>query len=307
MTDTFHLIDNSQANQTFFCTGTGATSWQVWNKPPNCEFVNILLIGGGAGGQAGASGNASTRSGGSGGGSAAITYVTYPAFALPDTIYIQVGQGGVGGTGSSGQGGQGTLSYVAAYPNSGYTRQDIIIPSGSANAGASTSVTAGAALTGVEIVLSQFALISSTVGQTGGAGGTSATKAPDLVPTGTTLTAGVGGAGCNSVGIPGTSGGIVASLFWPTITGGTSAVGSGATPGNHGYSTRKNFNNANYELPMFFTGGAGGGSSDTNQGAIGGNGAFGCGGGGGGAGSNIGFTSGNGGRGGDGLVIITVS
>ena len=303
----FNLADKNLNNQVFYCTGSGTTSsWQVWNKPLNCNYVNIMLIGGGAGGKGGATGNASTRSGGAGGGSAAISYYTYPAFAIPDTLYVQVGQGGTGGagTGSGVQGTPGTLSYVCVIPDSAYTSTNIIARSGSANAGIGTSATAGLAISSIGI-LAQFALVSSYNGQTGGAGGTSAIKAPDVFPSNIPIMGGAGGAGCNSVGIPGTSAHIGPFLFVRTISGGTSAVGVGATPGNHGYSTRENFNNPNFEFPMFFTGGAGGGSSDTSSGATGGNGSFGSGGGGGGAG----FTSigGAGGDGGNGLVIITVS
>lgn len=309
----FNLADRNLNNQVFYCTGSGATSsWQVWNKPLNCNYVNIMLIGGGAGGKGGATGNANTRSGGAGGGSAAISYYTYPAFAIPDILYVQVGQGGTGGagTGSGLQGSQGTLSFVSIFPDSTLTSTNIIARSGSANAGISTSITAGVAIAGIDI-LAQFALVSSYNGQAGGAGGTSATKAPDLLPSNIPIMGGAGGAGCNSVGVPGTSAHIGPFLFVPTISGGTSIVGGVAGDGNHGFSTRENFNNINFEFPLFCTGGAGGGSSTRNPdsnicfGGNGGNGSFGSGGGGGGAG----FTAqgGDGGRGGDGLVIITVS
>lgn len=305
MIDTFNINDNSLKNQVFYFNGP--TGWQVWNKPPKCNLVNFFLLGGGAGGQGGGVGAASTRNGGAGGGSAAFTYITVPSFALPDTLYILVASGGTGGA-SATQGGQGTLSYVCTIPDTS-TVNNILMRSGSANAGASTSATAGASITASDVLLAEAAFISAYAGQTGGAGGVSSGAASNVTPTGIPVTAGAGGAGCSSVGTLGTSANIVGILEFPTISGGTNTSSAGATanPGNHGFSTRENFIGPNFKYPMFFTGGAGGGaaSNATGVGGRGGDGQFGCGGGGGGAGGNA--TAGAGGNGGHGLVIITYS
>ena len=309
MIDTFHISDNNLYNQTFYYNGVN--NWQIWQKPPNCNFVNMFLLGGGAGGEGGEFGAGGTggvtRDGGRGGGSSSVTYATFPAFAIPDTLYIQVGKGGLGGAPalSSGVDGEaGTLSYVAVLPDSNYTPQNILLPSG--NAPATTLGVGGTAIVLAQIILSQVSLISSYAGQNGGAAGASSTPAVNLTPTGIPVTGGAGGSGVSGVGTLGAAAGINGFLFCPTIPAGVSRATLGGTDGGNGYSTRENFNNLNYRLPLFFTGGAGGGAGDTSTGGRGGNGAFGCGGGGGGAG----FTNtvgGRGGNGGNGLVIITVS
>ena len=305
MIDTFNINDNSLQNQVFYFNGP--TGWQVWNKPPKCNLVNFFLLGGGAGGQGGQINAASTRNGGAGGGSAAFAYITVPAFALPDTLYILVASGGTGGVTAT-QGGQGSLSYVCSTPDTS-SIYNILMRSGSANAGVSTSATAGAAITAADILLAEAAFVSGYAGQTGGAGGVSSGTATDVTPTGIPVTAGAGGAGCSSVGTLGVSADIVGILDFPIISGGTNTAVAGATagPGNHGFSTRENFIGPNFKYPMFFTGGAGGGaaSNATGVGGRGGDGQYGCGGGGGGAGGNT--TAGSGGNGGNGLVIITVT
>jgi len=302
-----HINDNSLKNQTYYFAGTNA--WQTWIKPPNCKWVNFFLVGGGAGGQGGQINAASTRSGGAGGGSAAFAYITVPAFALPNRLYIQVGGGGVGGvSGGSPQGGVGGLSYVCTLPDT-TSPYNILMKSGTAGAGTSTSATAGTSIVASDILLSQIAFISAYSGQTGGSGGSSSGTAPNITPTGIPFTSGSGGAGCSSVGTLGVSGNIVGILDFPTISGGTNTASAGTTAGsgNSGYSTRENFVGPNFRTPMFFTGGAGGGaaSATTGIGGKGGDGAFGCGGGGGGAGGNA--TAGIGGKGGDGFIMITVS
>ena len=303
MLDVFNINDSSLSNQVFYHKGNNA--WQTWYKPPNCNFVNFYLLGGGAGGQGGPISAGSTRTGGSGGGSAAMAYITVPAFAIPDMLYVLVASGGTGGASNNGTGGKGGLSYISTQPDNTFSPYNVLMVSGSGVAGATTSVTAGAVITSANIVLADIAFVSAYAGQTGGGGGVSNGAAANITPSGLPTTAGAGGAGVSSVGILGTSGSILSILDFPRISGGVSAASAGATPGNHGYSTRQNFVGPSFKFPLFFTGGAGGGASDTGVGANGGNAAFGCGGGGGGAGGNV--TAGTGGNGGNGLVIITTS
>ena len=304
MIDVFNINDNSLDNQVFYYAGD--LKWQTWYKPPNCKFVNFYLIGGGAGGQGGPTGSTINRSGGSGGGSAAISYFTVPAFSLPDILYVLVASGGTGGVVPSGRGGQGTISYISTQADNSLSPYNILMKSGSGNAGATTSVTAGAALTTSDIILSEIAFVSSYAGQTGGAGGVTSGSAPNITPSGLPTTPGAGGAGVTSAGVLGTAGSILPILDFPRISGGTSASSSGATKGQNGFLTRTNFVGSNFKYPMFFVGGAGGGSSHTDNGGAGGAGSYGCGGGGGGGGGS-GTSGGAGGKGGDGLVIITAS
>jgi hypothetical protein len=302
MLDTFNINDNSLVNQVFY--HKGANAWQVWHKPPNCNFVNFYLLGGGAGGQGGDTGPGSTRNGGPGGGSAAMSYITVPAFALPDMLYVLVASGGTGGASGSGRGGAGGISYVSSQPDNTFSPYNVLMLSGIGAAGATLTTTAGAIITTNNVVLAEIAFLSAYAGKTGGGAGVSSGAAPNITPSGIPTTPGAGGSGVSSVGTLGTSASILPILDFPRINGGTSNATTGATAGNHGYSTRQNFVGPNFKYPMFFTGGAGGGASSTGIGAAGGNASYGCGGGGGGAGNTI---SGVGGRGGDGLVIITTS
>jgi len=302
MLDTFNINDNSLVNQVFY--HKGANAWQVWHKPPNCNFVNFYLLGGGAGGAGGDTGPGSTRNGGAGGGSAAMAYITVPAFALPDMLYVLVASGGTSGASGGGRGGAGGLSYISSQPDNTFAPLNVLMVSGSAAAGATLTTTAGAIITANNIVLGEIAFVSAYAGQTGGAGGVSSGSGTNITPTGLPTTAGAGGSGVSSVGTLGTSASILSILDFPRISGGASNTTTGATVGNNGYSTRQNFVGPSFKYPMFFTGGAGGGASSTGIGAAGGNASYGCGGGGGGAGNTI---SGIGGRGGDGLVIITTS
>jgi hypothetical protein len=69
MIDIFNLPDTSNNVKVFY--STGSNNWQIWQKPRNCKFVNMFLIGGGGGG-GGANTTASYASGGGGGGSSSI-------------------------------------------------------------------------------------------------------------------------------------------------------------------------------------------------------------------------------------------
>ena len=95
----------------------------------------------------------------------------------------------------------------------------------------------------------------------------------------------------------------MASVFSPTISGGTGFVNANGNDGSGGFVSINPSINSSTTLPLFFTGGAGGGSSNNFTGGAGGAGGYGCGGGGGGAG--VTNSAGRGGSGGDGIVIIT--
>ena len=306
MLDVFNINDNSLTNQVFYHNGVNA--WQVWHKPPNCNFINFYLLGGGAGGQGGFTGGTGTvRNGGTGGGSAAVAYITVPAFAIPNMLYVLVASGGTGGLPNGGAGSRGGLSYISTQPDNTLSPLNILMVNGSAAAGVTTSATAGAVITANNIVLAEIGFTSAYAGQTGGAGGAGSTAAVNITPNGLPTTAGAGGSGI-AVSVLGRGGSIVGILDFPTISGSVGNLTGASLNGNDGYSTRENFVGPNFKHPMFFTGGAGGGATNTGTSSAGGNGSFGCGGGGGGAGATgITHLNSKGGNGGAGLVIITAS
>jgi hypothetical protein len=306
--DFFNLPNLASQNNFFFANGS---AWQVWNKPLNCKFVYIFAIGGGGGGGGGRTSALNTATGGGGGGSSAITIGLYPANMLPDRLYIQVGLGGAGGIGS-GIGNAGTLSYITLALNT--ANLNIIIQSGSAGASGGgaggTSVAGqggvgGTAWTNSSFVFGNLGLVNSEIGQTGANGGTQSANGVSLTPS-KICTGGAGGGGVSS-GTTGAShlgGNITGSGFLSTITGGINDANDNSVNGNDGYQSLNSLLTS-YHTPMFFTGGAGGGSCNTSgrAGGKGGLGSYGSGGGGGGgAYSGIG---GAGGNGGDGLILIT--
>ena len=89
MLDTFNINDNSLVNQVFY--HKGANAWQVWHKPPNCNFINFYLLGGGAGGQGGFTGNTGTVRNGGTGGAYKMQYTITATNAVSYTIVIRYG------------------------------------------------------------------------------------------------------------------------------------------------------------------------------------------------------------------------
>ena len=320
MVDSFHVNDLSKYVNVFYNKGTN-NSWQTWTKPRNISFVDILVIGaGGAGGNSYAAGN-NSGGGGAGGGSGSITKGFFPANLLPDTLYIQVGQGGIpntvrGGTGA-GQGGSGSNSVILVdTPITGLTTQHyLLLANGGSGGLGGTSSTSPGVLGGAGGVVwtpasiaSSLGIVDTFAGTSGGNGGNTLITPPSSVVISSIVSGGAGGGGLD-LSDNGTSGAsVVASGFTITIMGGI--VGDGTVSilnGSGGFNNLPSTNTSN-RLPMFFTGGSGGGTNTSTlggRGGNGGNGGYGCGGGGGGA-SNFSTTSfGLGGRGGDGIVIIT--
>jgi hypothetical protein len=98
------------ANIQIFQEG-GSTS--DWVKPQGASFVWFTLIGAGGGG-GGSDGSAGA---GQGGGSGAVTNCMVPAFLIPDSLQISIGNGGTGGdySGSNGNNGTNTLiNYISS-------------------------------------------------------------------------------------------------------------------------------------------------------------------------------------------------
>ena len=302
MIGSFNINDSSDKRDIFY--NVGFSKFQTWQKPPNCTFVQIFMLGGGGGGGAGNTGAAGTsRRGGAGGGSSGTVTTLFLATTLPDTLYIRVGSGGDGGTGTA-NGGAGVISYVTLFPDTAFTASNVVMQSGSAGAGGGlsgfnggTAGTAGTVWSTTGSIIIDLGMSIYWVGQAGALGNTSATPAP-LVLSGIT-TGGGAGAGTNASTAQ-NGGNVVGFGFIPTMSGGTAGGGDGSgeyksyTPTNINYTTNQ----------LVFMGGAGGGSSNNAAGGAGGNAAYGSGGGGGGAGVTA-SVAGAGGHGGDGIVIIT--
>ena len=306
----FNHIDGANSGNaiTNIFYAVSGSSWQTWQKPRGAKFVQIFCLGGAAGGGGGGinSGGATAGRGGSSGG---IMRGIIPAFAIPDILYIQVGEGGLGGPPSSvagaSTGGSGSISYVSIAPT---TLSTSIIAQSSAVV--SSTITAPTATTVTTTTFANLGIFSSTAGVLSVPGGfnSSSIGQPSIASlTGSVVTGGAGGAGKSanpSTGFSYTGGTVFSSSVFllSNVAGGlpTGSTASGKPgSGSDGY----------YLMNPFCSMGGGGGSNGTSNAnslvaGSGGNGAYGSGGGGGGA-AHGGGTPGNGGNGGDGLVIIT--
>jgi|LakMenEpi03Aug12_release.lakeMendotaPanAssembly.Ray.scaffolds.fasta_scaffold144321_5 hypothetical protein len=315
MFDFANLANNDKNTSIFYSIGSGDL-WQTWIKPKGCSFVNLFVLGSGAGGGAGHS-SATQKSGGGGGGSGGHSKLIVPSFFLADVLYIKVGQGASGGlpaVGNGNSGATGELSYVSIMPN--IINTNVILASGTLPAtgggggianGNSAGGTASTIFSISNGLLGYMTLFNTSAGAAGTNGGNVNQGGGNItVGSGGTfslpsiVTGGVGGSGCSTAGgFSGSKNGtsIIGNGFVPTIRGGLIATLEEA---ENGY-TSFNGNSIVNRNGLFFTGGAGGYANFSSTGGNGGNGAFGCGGGGGGGGT----TGGRGGNGGDGLVIIT--
>lgn len=327
MLDVFNIPGPTNKNvQTFYATAaTAGIGWQTWVKPRGVDFVQFSILGGGGGGGGGvAAGAASTAAGGGGGASSGQAQPIFPAWLLPDVLYLSVGVGGPGGAAGT-TATAGIASYITLYPDIFFVNQIMCqVPGGGAGGGASgaTAGTAGVAATNVTIAnsplagLGFFSLGSQATnvhlaGQGGALGGTTAAGVAVTLPTtGLTVTGGTGGAGVGNNASTGAAGGALTTPnttplgIFPVQTGGLAAGATTATggDGSNGFLAIPNLG--------FYYGGTGGGSSGggtvtqtAGRFGNGGAGGYGCGGGGGG-GSRIAGGS-RGGRGGDGIIIAT--
>ena len=320
MLDLFHIPSNTDNTKIFYAQG--ATAWQTWQKPRNAKFIQIFCLGGGASGGSGVRGVAgSVRAGAGGGGSGGIAKALYPAFLLPDTLYVQVGAGGafLQGTATGTTGNAGGISYVSIAPTT--TAVSVLVQSstaaalGGASAATSTTNNGGAAATvwtgGTATTTSPFTAMSLLTLVAGVAGGISTNANTGAVVNvqalGSNIVTGGAGAGGNNQVTVGsysaTAGASIVSasvILLNNVPGGLtgSLIGTG-NPGSNGYGSSS---------PFCGVGGSGGSgqASGSFSGGNGGNaGWYGCGGGGGGAATAATGIGGSGGRGGDGIIIIT--
>jgi len=121
MLDFNNLPTNQKIDkQTFYANSTSnGANWATWAKPRGVNFISIIAIAGGGGGGGGRVGATGVSGGGGGGGSSAYVVALYPAWMLPDVLYVSVGIGGDGGgTGAAGIAGVNT--YISIYPSSSY-------------------------------------------------------------------------------------------------------------------------------------------------------------------------------------------
>lgn len=320
---------------TGYAGSQGDTEYSVWLKPPGCNFVKVMCVGGGAAGTTGGSGTATTtKYGGVGGNSGQISHGIWPAAIFPDRVYVRAGFGGATSTsGTQCYGGSSSIS---------------IVPVAFEEKGASASTTEAARRA------------NGTVTLLCALGGTSSDVTPIIVTPADYHRMGMSG----TIQVhPGSQGNYQASYYGVLsfynqtldvlcnsnnsfLCGGAS--GGGAPDSTLGFNPRNgggiggltplrgtnvsgvNFNTGGtaasgyfiWGPPMFGTGGGGGGGSadqgslspsvrPATPGGIGGNGGLGCGGGGGGAGTFPisgagGGGGGAGGAGGAGFVIIEV-
>jgi hypothetical protein len=292
MNSGFSYLTQQQENKwVFYAAGN---SWQVWEKPDGCNFIHIVAIGAGGGGGGGYQRAAAANGGGGGGGSSSsISTIMLPAYALPDKLHIQVGTGGAGGANLS-TGGLGSTTYIGLVPITTSSSNLLVGVSGSGG-GSAGSVTGGGGGGGSNASApftgwgkNNLNIIPRVSGQGG------ITPSTDFVQT-TIIGGGAAGAfAAASTQVAGRS--VTSSYKQPSAV--TYSVGQAVgVSGRAGEGS-----NLISPQPQFF-GGAGGAALTTTNTAAGGNGGIGCGG--GGAGPNLTGGSSTGGRGGDGMVIIT--
>jgi hypothetical protein len=311
MLDVNHISTPNKNTQIFYASNlsatAGETTWQTWQKPPGVTLVHFFVLGGGGGGGAGSLLNGGNSGGG--GGSSAQCSLLFPAWSIPDTLYIAVGTGGAGqvpGGGAS----AGIRSLVAISPND--SRNYILCFAWGGGGGQNGSQGGlGSATSIADAPLASLGFPSwgaaatnvSLIGQSGGNSTTGVGGGITLPTTGLVVTGGTGGGGNGAAGAGGFAGGafsVPSGGVFPALSSGVG--GSTTTSGTNGS------NGVAVPNLRFFYGGTGGGSGGRGAGAVtnggnGGAGSYGCGGGGGG-GAQTG-TPGSGGRGGDGLVIAT--
>lgn len=315
MLDFNHIISTPGYNLQYFegmSSGT-LTEWKTWVKPRGVNWVYVIGVGAGGGG--GGTRNSVTAGGGGGGGSGAQSILLIPSMFVPDTLYIQVGNGSAGGGNTTG-GSNGIPTYVCIEPDITITPNMTLLLAnaggggGPGTASAGTTGAAGAVTNIANMCLAGRGRYNFFAGQAGGLGGT--TGAPgnpgaSITPpaTGLMVTGGAGGGGGGTTG--GGAGGNIATIagmlgtdFFslPTSIAAGASVATPAGTSAAGFSA-KNF--------LFNFGGGGGGGASTTAGGTssgGSSGAPGCGGGGTGGCNTTNTTISPGGNGGPGFVYI---
>jgi hypothetical protein len=289
----------------------------AWTKPADIAYIQVAVISPGAGGGGGALNAAGTnRFGGAGGNAGGVAIARFDSSFLTETIYgVSIASGGTGGaaaTTSPQAGGVGGASGANTFFYASASNTTLLLARGSINGGgggSTSTATVGAVITDYSAApqgtrLPPFVFIGST-------GTTSHANSIGYIGT----RAGSGGAGGGSINSSNTSlaAGSSSIYYYGSITssgspGASTTGGSGGGPNNFihplflfGYS-----GSATSSVYLGIGGHGGGtGNNSINSGGEGGSGSLGCGGGGGGAALfSAGLTSGRGGAGGDGAVVI---
>ena len=294
MNSGFSYLTQTQENKWIFYAA--GSSWQVWEKPDGCNFIHIVVIGAGSGGGGGYQRSLGPASGGGGGASGPVSTLMIPAYVLPDKLYIQVATGGAGGANLA-SGSVGGSTYIGLVPDTTNTLCNILFSitvSGQA-AGQGGNGGPGGAGNRNTITTPFFGwgrFVNVVAAQNGQAGIAPST---DLTQT-AMVGGGAGGAYTTSADVAVAGRSITSSYKQPSAV--TYSVGQAVGVSDSAGSGP----NLISPQPQFF-GGAGGAALNTTNTASGGDGGIGCGG--GGAGPNLTGGSSTGGKGGDGLVIIT--
>jgi hypothetical protein len=299
MNSQFSYLTQQQENKwVFYAAGN---SWQVWEKPDGCNMIHIVVIGAGSGGGGGYQRIATANGGGGGGGAAGGIYtMMIPAYTIPDKLHIQVGVGGGGGANLT-SGSSGTPTYIGLVPDTTNFSANMLIRQtyGGGDRGGAGSVTGGAGGNGGGTTIQWFLnftgwgkTVQTVAGQSGQAGTTPSTDFDQ------TRIIGGGAGGAFAAASTQAVGRSVTSLYKQpsavVYSVGQQPIGSSINAGNGA--------NLISPQPQFF-GGAGGSALTSATTVNGGAGGIGCGG--GGAGVCLTGRTGIGGRGGDGMVIIT--
>jgi len=272
MIDLLHLPEPDE--RTVWFPGQGASSnltgWRVWTKPRGISMVSILAIGSGGGGGGGASAfSGSTANGGAPGAGAPMAKMLFPAWTLPDELYVLSVSGGAGGSAGA-DGNNGGASLVSVYPST--TAGNHIISTNNGGRGGFSSGTSQTALAGPAATtapLGQMAATQLFIAGTStgfGSAGTTSSVTPVVICPG-------GGGGGKTTGTGGTGAGYsaIAETLLFAVPGVTAETGADASSG--------------FIQAGFHYGGCGGGGNNSGVGGRGGNGvAWGTGGGGGGGG-----------------------
>ena len=277
MLDLSHVPVGNKDVQTIYANTFGPVaavntvlSWATWVKPRGVSFVNFFCLAGGGGG--GGGGALSGGGGGGGGASSTQTIVTFPAWALPDVLYISVGYGGLGGFVNGEPTGTpltvGTLTIGKPYT--------IVALGTTTNAQwqAMAGTTSGTYAVGSHFIAATTGAASGT-GTVSGAGHPGQSTFISIYPSNTannllvSVTPGNGGGSTNTT-TAGTlstapASGVIASnplqamgTFYATAAGGTGIAGQAGTAGG-----TNGGNGANVTLPttgLMVTAGTGGGA-----------------------------------------------
>lgn len=263
-----------------------ATGSYTWTKPAGAQTVDVFLLSSGAGGGGGAVAIAANAGAGGGGAGGSLFYRTFLASDLPSSVTGSVGAGGSGGAAVSGttaaNGNAGSGGNVTSFGS------ECLAIAGNAGGAGTTSVggSGGAAQ------------IGTNAGGPGSAGSTSANAFGTANAAG--ASGGAGGGGANT-GAAYNGGGAGYSEQGTSANTGSGGVAGGATPGSGTQPAIKGTPSC----------GGGGGAGVNTAGSTAQSGAtpfYGGGGGGGGGafypGSGSAVTSGAGGTGGPGFVLI---